>query len=111
MDLPRAPLRTNVELKARIDGYEHGLEICRRLGAVDKGTVEQTDTYFTLGRYRLKLRESANGEHSLVGYSRPDAPEARKSQYRVERIENPGAVKATLGRQWGVKLVVRKTRR
>ena len=111
MDLAREPLASNVELKARLDRFADAAEICRRLGAVDKGTVEQTDTYFSMGNYRLKLRESANGEHFLIGYSRPDSAEARKSQYRLQRVENPGAMKATLSRQWGVKAVVKKARR
>lgn len=111
MDLARAPLRSNVELKARLDRFDDAVQACRRLGAVDKGTVEQTDTYFSMGNYRLKLREASNGEHFLIGYSRPDAAEARKSQYRLQSVENPGAMKATLSRQWGVKAVVKKARR
>lgn len=111
MDLARAPLSSNVELKARLDRFDDALEVCRALGAVDKGTVEQTDTYFSMGNYRLKLRESGDGQHHLIGYSRPDAAEARKSQYRLQRVENPGAMKASLARQWGTKVVVRKVRR
>jgi adenylate cyclase, class 2 len=111
MDLAREPLASNVELKARLDRFADVEEICRRLGALDKGTVEQIDTYFSMGNYRLKLRESGTGEHFLIGYSRPDSAEAKKSQYRLQRIENPGATKATLARQWGVKVVVKKTRR
>ncbi len=110
MDLSASPLRSNVELKARLDRFEAAAAVCRRLGAQDRGPREQTDTYFSLGRYRLKLRESSTGEHFLIGYSRPDAPEARRSQYRLMPVTNPGALKATLARQWGVKTIVRKTR-
>jgi predicted adenylyl cyclase CyaB len=111
MDLAREPLASNVELKARLDRVADAAETCRRIGAVDKGTIEQTDTYFSMGNYRLKLREQNDGQHFLIGYSRPDAAEARKSQYRLQRVENPGATKATLARQWGVKVVVKKARR
>jgi adenylate cyclase, class 2 len=111
MDLSQAPLSCNVELKARLDRHDDAVLACRRLGATDRGTIEQTDTYFTLGNHRLKLREQSNGEHFLISYSRPDAPEARKSQYRLQLVENPGALKAILTRQWGVKAVVRKVRR
>jgi predicted adenylyl cyclase CyaB len=111
MDVNSTPPACNVELKARLDKRETAIETCRRLGAVDQGTIEQTDTYFTLGRHRLKLREQSDGKAWLIGYSRPDRPEARRSQYRLEPVENPGALKATLGRQWGVKVVVRKSRR
>ena len=111
MDLTRAPLATNVELKARLDRLEDALLVCRALGAADQGTIEQTDTYFSMGKYRLKLREQSDGHHWLIGYSRPDAAEARTSQYRLQPVENPGATKATFARQWGVKVVVSKTRR
>lgn len=110
MDLSRTPLKSNVELKARLDRPEEALRVCRRLGAADRGTMEQTDTYFSLGNYRLKLRESSDGVHQLIGYSRPDEADARKCQYRVQDVENPGALKAILTRQWGVKAVVRKSR-
>lgn len=111
MDLTRAPLAVNVELKARLDRFDDALLVCRALGAADQGTIEQTDTFFSMGKYRLKLREQSDGRHCLIGYSRPDAAEARTSQYRLQAVENPGAVKATFARQWGTKVVVRKVRR
>jgi adenylate cyclase class IV len=110
MDLSRAPLASNVELKARVDRASEAEEMAHRLGATDKGMLRQTDTYFSMGRYRLKLRESSDGENLLIGYSRPDAAEARTSQYRLQKVENPGALKATLRSQWGVKVVVTKDR-
>jgi adenylate cyclase class IV len=111
MELAGAPLAAHVELKARLDDLDAAVETCRRLGAADEGTVDQTDTYFSLGRYRLKLRESGAGPHFLIGCSRPEAAGAHKSQFRRQRVENVGAVRATLARQWGVKATVRTTRR
>lgn len=105
------PLRENVELKARLHDPEAAARTCARLGASDCGAEEQVDTYFTLGRQRLKLRETSSGGSWLISYARPDRPDVRKSQYRLRAIPNPGAIKATLVRQWGVKCVVRKTRR
>ena len=110
MQLSREPLRANVELKARIDDRAAALETARRLGAVDQGEERQEDTYFSLGRYRLKLRESSSGRHWLIGYSRPDAPDARKSQYRLQPIADAAATRRTMSKQWGVKVVVRKWR-
>jgi adenylate cyclase class IV len=111
MELSAAPLSANVELKARLDDLDAAVETCRRLGAMDEGTVDQTDTYFTLGSYRLKLRESSAGRHFLIGCSRSDAAGAHKSQFRRQRVENVGATRATLARHWGVKATVRTTRR
>jgi len=110
MDLSRTPLRSNVELKARIDDPLEAQEICRALGAEDHGEIKQVDTYFTLGRHRLKLREMSDGQSQLIGYSRPDTPEARKSQYRMAPVKAAKTVKSLLSRQWGVKAIVRKTR-
>jgi len=111
MDLTRAPLRENIELKARLEDPAAALLVCRKLGAAESGRLEQTDTYFSLGRYRLKLREGSDGEASLIGYSRPDDASARKSQYRIHPVKDLAGTKAALTRQWGVKVVVRKSRR
>ena len=111
MLLSREPLRSNVELKARIDDHEIAVATAVALGAVDKGEVEQEDTYFSLGRYRLKLRESSDGRHWLIGYSRPDNPDARKSQYRLQSVADPASKRRLLAKTCGVKVVVRKWRR
>jgi adenylate cyclase, class 2 len=111
MDLSRTPQRTNLEIKARIDDPEAALAVCRALEAVDEGEFTQVDTYFTLGRHRLKLREMLNGENYLIGYSRPDVAGARKSQFRMAPVKAARTVKSLLSRQWGVKAIVSKTRR
>jgi adenylate cyclase class IV len=111
MELAGAPLAAHVELKARLDDFDAAVETCRRLGAADEGTVEHTDTYFSLGAYRLKLREAGAGGHFLIGCSRAEKPGAHKSQFRRQRVENAGAMRAMLARQWGVKATVRTTRR
>jgi len=116
MDLSGIPLRANVELKARLrdplQGVERVVAVCRRIGAVDQGEEEQVDTYFSMGRYRLKLRETARGGRAyLIGYSRADGEQARKSQVRVKAVPDPLPLKAALSRQWGVKAEVRKRRR
>jgi len=110
MSLSREPLRANVELKARIDDRAAAIEIARSLGAEDRGEERQEDTYFSLGRYRLKLRESSTGKHWLIGYSRPDGPDARKSQYRLSPVKDPSGTRLLMAKQWGVKVVVRKWR-
>lgn len=111
MQLSREPMKSNVELKARIDDRDAVIDVARRLGAVDMGEERQEDTYFSLGRYRLKLRESSNGEHWLIGYSRPDGPQARKSQYRLTKVTDPDGTRFLMSKQWGVKVVVTKWRR
>ena len=111
MQLSREPMKANVELKARIDDREAAIEVANRLGAAEVGEERQEDTYFSLGRYRLKLRESSSGENWLIGYSRPDGPDARKSQYRLTKVTDPAATRSMMAKQWGVKVVVKKWRR
>jgi adenylate cyclase, class 2 len=106
-----ASLHANVELKARLGHPDDAVRTAVRLGAVDHGSEDQVDTYFSLGNERLKLRESSSGSHWLIRYSRPDVESARKSQYRLLAVKDPASFKALLARQWGVKAVVRKHRR
>jgi predicted adenylyl cyclase CyaB len=105
-----SPLRANVELKARLASREAAVAVARGLGAEDQGEELQTDTYFTTGAERLKLRESSSGAHWLIRYSRPDRTEARKSQYRLTAVKDPASFGAILAKQWGVRAVVRKVR-
>jgi len=111
MDSDRAPLVSSVHLKARLDAFDDAVATCRRLGARDLGRAKHTDAYFTLGRHRLALRDSSDGADVLIGRSRTERAGPVKSQTRVQRVENPGATRAALTRQWGVKCVVEKTRR
>lgn len=106
-------MSVNVELKARLGSAARraaAAETARGLGAQDLGESEQTDTYFTTGNERLKVRESSTGQHLLIRYSRPDTTEARTSRYRLMPLAEPASFKAVLTKQWGVKAVVRKRR-
>ncbi len=102
--------RANVELKARYPDRARALEVCEHLGARYVQTEVQTDTYFSLGAYRLKLRESSLGLHYLIWYARPSHPEARKSIYRLRPVPDPEAKRRILSQAMGIKRVVRKER-
>jgi len=79
----------NVEIKARVGD----LAATRRLveGAADGPPVSlaQTDTFFRVGRGRLKLREPSGAEAELIYYERPNQASPRES--RFERIAVPDA--------------------
>jgi adenylate cyclase class IV len=64
--------RRNLELKARDRDPARSLRVCRELGAEDKGTLVQRDTYFEVPRGRLKLREEPDAAATLIAYERPD---------------------------------------
>lgn len=118
----------NLELKVRCVNADMLIELedlAIRGGAKYVETIYQRDTYFTVPRGRLKLREwqvedsainqsdtrePASGA-TLIGYARPDEQGTRLSNYVLTRIPEPetliGALKPTLG----IKIVVEKTRR
>jgi predicted adenylyl cyclase CyaB len=105
-----APRRVNVELKARCPDLGRATAACGRIGARFVSTETQTDTYFATGSHRMKVRESSLGRHYVVWYSRPDRPDARKSDYRLLPIPDPAEKVRIFSSTMSVKVVVRKER-
>ena len=103
--------RRNVELKATDPDPERSLAVCRDLGAEDRGTLVQRDTYFRVGEGRLKLREETPGGAALIQYHRSDRPEARESRYRIAPVEDGAALREALDAALGTLVVVGKQRR
>lgn len=101
----------NVELKARDINPEATLARCQALGAEDRGSVKQRDTYFTARRGRLKLREQGDGQSELIAYRRPDDAAATESNYVRAPITAPGELAGALGAALGAVDVVVKRRR
>ena len=85
--------RRNVELKATDPDPERSLATVRDLGAEDRGTLVQRDTYFRVADGRLKLREETPGGAALIQYARADRPEARESRYRLIEVEDADATR------------------
>jgi homotetrameric cytidine deaminase len=102
--------RRNVELKATDPDPARSLEVCRGLGADDRGVLRQRDTYFRVPSGRLKLREEEPGGASLVQYDRVDAAEARESRYRLVPVSDPTETRAALEAALGTLAVVEKER-
>jgi homotetrameric cytidine deaminase len=101
--------RRNVEIKARDADPAATLERVLALGADDQGVFDQRDTYFNRVRGRLKLREQPEGA-SLIAYLRPDAGEARTSEYRLATVSDAQAVREALDAALGTLVVVAKRR-
>jgi len=99
-----------VELKARDPDPGRSLEVCGSLGAEDRGTLEQRDTYFQVPHGRLKLREEGAAAQ-LISYERADLAAQRESRYRIVAVERPGELKAALAGALGVGATVSKQRR
>lgn len=102
--------RRNLELKARDPDPVRSARVCREL-AEDKGTLIQRDTYFDVPRGRLKLREERDADAHLIAYARPDVAGATESRYRLIPVNDPIELKEALAGVFGIKVVVRKSRR
>jgi adenylate cyclase, class 2 len=103
-------LRRNLELKARDRDPARSLRACRELGAEDRGTLTQRDTYFEVSRGRLKLREEPDAA-TLIAYERPDLKGSKESRYRLVEVPDPIALREALESVLGLTVVVTKSRR
>jgi adenylate cyclase class IV len=104
-------LHRNLELKARDPDPARSLAACLRLGAEDRGLIEQRDTYFDVASGRLKLREEDPGEPHLIFYVRADTPTTRESRYRIAPVADATATRTVLGAALVVAGTVAKRRR
>jgi adenylate cyclase class 2 len=103
--------RRNLELKARDRDPARSVQACGELGAEDRGTLIQRDTYFEVPRGRLKLREEPDAAAHLIAYERPDLPGHKESRYRLVEVGEPADLREALAAVLGIAVVVTKARR
>jgi adenylate cyclase class IV len=103
-------MATNFELKARCRDLALARDRARAIATRWLGADQQVDTYFRTATGRLKLRESSSSGAQLIPYLRPDAPQARRSDYVVIPLSDPLRTKQLLSSLLGVHRVVRKLR-
>lgn len=101
----------NLEIKAVDRDPERTLRAALDLGASDRGTLHQRDTYFHAVRGRLKLREAPPAPAELIAYERADREGPSVSHYRVVAVADHVALAEALGAVLGVRAVVEKARR
>ena len=100
----------NIEIKARRTDLDAVRRRLAQLGILVARRMRQVDTYFIVLHGRLKLREIDGGEAQLIQYHRPDATEARASDYVIAPIPDPASLTEALARALGVRAVVDKQR-
>ena len=100
----------NIEIKARVEQPEAVLERARALADGPAELLEQDDSFFAVPHGRLKLRAQAGGPAELIHYERPDAEQARASDYVRVPVPDPDAMRAALARALGAAGRVRKRR-
>jgi homotetrameric cytidine deaminase len=103
--------RVNVELKARRSDLEATAARCLALGAEDRGSLTQRDTFFMARRGRLKLRDQGEQGSELIAYGRPDAFEPTESTYVLAPVSEVGAMAEALEYALGPPVVVVSKRR
>jgi adenylate cyclase class IV len=106
-----ATSRRNIELKAIDPNPAWSLEVCRALGAQDKGVLWQRDSYFNVSTGGLKLREQQPGRAHLIQFERAEEPQQRESRYRIVETDDPQTLLAALTAALGVNIAVTKRRR
>jgi adenylate cyclase class 2 len=74
-----------------------------------EATVRQVDTYFTVPRGRLKLRQVDGRPAQLIYYERPDLP-VKASHVHLASVEDGPALRLLLGAALGIRSTVAKTR-
>jgi adenylate cyclase class 2 len=102
--------RRNVELKARDPDPSASFEVCRALGAEDRGKIMQRDTYFAVTHGGLKLREEEPGRPHLIQFERASEPQQRESRYRIAEVNDGEAMCSVLAAAIGIRGVVVKHR-
>src|SRR5262245_32987098 len=105
-----APLRRNLELKARCPDLPAAREAALRLGARLTSTESQLDTFFRAAHGRLQLREIDGQPAVLIWYDRPDLDRPRGCDYFLVPAPDPALLKIALTAALGVRGAVRKRR-
>lgn len=99
----------NVEIKAKCVDHDRARAFLLARGAAHVGTDHQADTYFRVGRGRLKLREG-NVENALIFYEREDAAGPKESRATLFPTGPGSPLKAMLAAALGIEVVVDKRR-
>jgi len=104
----------NIELKARSADLPGVAAAAQGLSGVAPQTESQRDTYFDAPHGRLKLRERSEDGRvlptQLIWYERPDASQARGSDYTLFQTADGAILRTLLTGALGVSIEVRKRR-
>ena len=100
----------NLELKVPFIFTPEARDTLLAIGARPIGVLEQRDTYFIVPHGRLKLRETAGDEATLIAYTRPDHADTRASDYLVVPVLDAALLLAALSRATGLRGIVSKRR-
>lgn len=100
----------NIELKVKAD-ISKILDYFTRIKMIHTASLVQKDTYYLLGKMRLKIREEQNRNY-IVYYMRKNDLESKDSKYFILGINNSflGFTKKILNSILGTKRIIEKQR-
>jgi predicted adenylyl cyclase CyaB len=101
---------SNVEIKARVRDFAALSVRAAELSEAPVTVIPQVDTFFRIGKGRLKLRELDGGVGQLIYYERPDQDGPKRSDYSIFETRQAGALKSVLAMALGVRGTVEKVR-
>lgn len=101
----------NLEIKVKVNDFEKYRDKVLDIKAKNFGILNQVDTYFIVGKYRLKLREDGK-QNYLVFYFRKNIKGSKESKYFILYIKKVFlvVVKKSLLVLFGEKIIVNKKR-
>jgi adenylate cyclase class 2 len=105
----RIPMPINVEIKARCANPEHVRNVLKKSGARRVGLDHQVDTYFSVPKGRLKLRQGTI-ETNLIHYHRKDGHSPKTSRVHLYQPADPSRLHDLLADALGIRATVRKHR-
>ena len=100
----------NLEIKARVEGHTVLKAKLKGLGARFVENLHQADTYFTVPKGRLKLRDEGKKGAYLIYYERGEKSARRWSTYYTHPVADTKTFKQVFGVCLGMKFVVDKKR-
>ncbi len=100
----------NIEIKAKYEDLDRAEKIAKKVGAEFESSIHQLDTYFSVKKGRLKLREISTGTNQLIYYVRPNQAGPKTSTYHIYPVETPKQLKKMLAAALGIWKTVEKER-
>jgi predicted adenylyl cyclase CyaB len=100
----------NIEIKARARDFNMIRSRAEKLSDTPVEVIPQVDTFFSIDKGRLKLRELDPSHAQLIYYERPDQGGPKRSDYHIFETGDPINLKTTLSLALGTRGIVRKVR-
>ncbi len=100
----------NLEIKARVRDVDALLKAVKRLGAKRTAQLHQIDTYFSVPKGRLKLRDEGKRGAYLIFYERGERKVERWSNYLTHQVQDTKSFIRLFEQCLGTRIIVNKRR-